>query len=119
MRELSGLDIGVLHCGEATQARGLLKMRRPSLFHGKDMYESPSPLQTRIARQIAEREAALSPLRACAMITRSASVRSRVLLTLALLDQELAGWKEVAARIEQAALLEPRHHRAIRMPALR
>jgi hypothetical protein len=83
------------------------------------MDDSPNPLRKRIARQIAEREAALSPLRACAMRAHSASVRGRILLTLAVLDQELAAWKEVAARIEQAVLVEPRTHRAIRMPALR
>ncbi|BAN27873.1 hypothetical protein [Caballeronia insecticola] len=83
------------------------------------MHETPNPLHARIARQIAEREAALSPLRACALATESTSARSRILLTVALLDQELAGWKIVAARIEQAAMLEPRTHRAIRMPVLR
>jgi hypothetical protein len=83
------------------------------------MDETLNPLRKRIARQIAEREAALSPLRECAMRAHSRSVRSRILLMLAVLDQELAGWKEVAARIEQSVLFEPRNHRAIRMPALR
>jgi hypothetical protein len=68
---------------------------------------------------IAQREATLGPLRENAMLAPTKHDRERILLTIAVLDEELAGWKQVAARIEQAALLEPRTYRAIRMPALR
>jgi hypothetical protein len=83
------------------------------------MDASPNPLTERVARQIVERQAALSPLRECALRAGSASMRGHALLALVLLDHELAGWKEVAARLEQAVRFEPRDHRAIRMPARR
>ncbi|SPB13559.1 hypothetical protein NOV72_00823 [Caballeronia novacaledonica] len=83
------------------------------------MDESLKRLRERIAKQIAEREAALASLRDGAEQARTKHDRERILLTLAVLDEELAGWKQVAARIEQAVLFEPRNHRAIRMPALR
>ncbi|WP_244173237.1 hypothetical protein [Caballeronia temeraria] len=76
-------------------------------------------LRERIAKQIAQREAALMSMRESATLAPTKHDRERILLTLAVLDEELAGWKKIAARIEQAVLLEPRNHRAIRMPALR
>ncbi|MFM0323319.1 hypothetical protein [Caballeronia glebae] len=83
------------------------------------MNESLKRLRERIAKQIAQREATLGPLRESAMHAHTKHDRERILLTIAVLDEELAGWKQVAARIEQAAVLEPRTYRAIRMPALR
>ncbi|WP_244206759.1 hypothetical protein [Caballeronia pedi] len=84
-----------------------------------EMDESLKRLRERIARQIAQREASLVSLRASAEHAQTKHDRERILLTLAVLDDELAGWRQVAARIEQAVLVEPRQHRAIRMPALR
>jgi len=83
------------------------------------MDQSLKRLTERIARQIAEREASLVSLRASAELAQTKHDRERILLTLAVLDDELAGWRQVAARIEQSVLFEPRQHRAIRMPALR
>lgn len=83
------------------------------------MDESLNLLMNRVARQIAEREAALASLRESATRAPAKHERERMLLTLAVLEDELAGWKRIAARIEQAVLVEPRNHRAIRMPALR
>ncbi|SAK49669.1 hypothetical protein AWB77_01156 [Caballeronia fortuita] len=83
------------------------------------MNESLTCLRTRIAKQIAQREAALDALRQNATLASTNQDRERILLTLAVLDEELAGWKQVAARIEQSVMFEPRNHRAIRMPALR
>jgi hypothetical protein len=83
------------------------------------MDQSLKCLRDRIAKQIAEREAALVPLRESAHEARTKHDRERILLTLAVLEDELAGWKKIATRIEQAVLFEPRNHRAIRMPALR
>ncbi len=83
------------------------------------MDQSLNCLRERIAKQIAEREVALASLRDSADAASTTHDRERILLTLAVLDDELAGWKKIALRIEQAVLLEPRNHRAIRMPALR
>ncbi|WP_321796901.1 hypothetical protein [Caballeronia sp. J97] len=83
------------------------------------MDESLICLRKKIAKQIAEREAALESLRESATLAQTKHDRERILLTLAVLDEELAGWRNVAARVEQAVLFEPRTYRAIRMPALR
>lgn len=83
------------------------------------MDQSLKLLMNRVARQIAERETALASLRENASHASTKHDRERILLTLAVLEEELAGWIQVAARIEQAVLFEPRPHRAIRMPALR
>ncbi|MCG7400874.1 MULTISPECIES: hypothetical protein [Caballeronia] len=84
-----------------------------------NMDESLKRLRERIAKQIAEREATLVSMRESATLARTNHDRERILLTLAVLDEELAGWKKIAARVEQAVLFEPRNHRAIRMPAMR
>jgi len=83
------------------------------------MDQSLKCLRDRIAKQIAAREATLVPLRASAQEAPTKHDRERILLTLAVLEDELAGWKKIAARIEQSVMFEPRNHRAIRMPALR
>jgi len=102
------------HC----KARGLLRSSVTSSCHTK-MDQSLKCLRERIAKQIAAREAALASLRKNAQAAPTKHDRERILLTLAVLDEELAGWKQIAARIEQTVLFEPRNHRAIRMPALR
>jgi hypothetical protein len=81
----------------------------------RTMDDSLKRLQAKIARQIAEREASIQPLRDYAM--RTAAPQSDVALVA--LEQELAAWKRMAMRLATLTVYEPRDHRALRLPPQR
>lgn len=84
------------------------------------MDDSLIRLRAKIARQIAEREATIKPLRESSLLASEASPgRFDRHVALAALEQDLCGWKRIAARLETAVLFEPREHRALRLPPLR
>ncbi|WP_250493501.1 hypothetical protein [Caballeronia sp. GAWG1-1] len=84
------------------------------------MDDSLIRLRAKIARQIAEREATLQPMRDYAVLGGNATPeRTYCPVTLAALEQDLCGWKRMAAKLETTVLFEPREHRALRMPRLR
>jgi hypothetical protein len=85
----------------------------------RDMDASLERLQAKIAKQIEQREASIQPLRDYALRAAVTSDVSADDLALVALEQELAGWKRMAARLAQTVLFEPREHRALRLPPQR
>lgn len=84
------------------------------------MDDSLIRLRAKIAKQIAERESSIEPLRAYAILasaTKPEELECHV--ALAALEQDLSGWKRMAARLETAVLFEPLEHRALALPPRR
>jgi hypothetical protein len=76
-------------------------------------------LQAKIAKQIAQQEASIQPLRDYALRTAHSSDVTARDVALVAMEHELAAWKRMAARLSQTVLFEPREHRALRLPPQR
>jgi hypothetical protein len=101
------------------RVRSLLVHRNTTLLPIRDMDASLERLQAKIAKQIEQREASIQPLRDYALRAAVSSDVSADDLALIALEQELAAWKRMAARLAQTVLFEPREHRALRLPPQR
>lgn len=76
-------------------------------------------LQAKIAKQIAQQEASIQPLRDYALHAANSSDGHAGNVALIAMEHELAAWKRMAARLAQTVLFEPREHRALRLPPQR